>query len=192
MPSPLDPFIPRWDARERHAVRVRAPAALVYQAAVGFDLRSVPLVRAFFALRTVLMGSRAGAWHPRPFLEEMLALGWGRLEEQAGRVFVAGAECQPWVADVVFTPVPPAQFREHAPPGAVKIGWTLETRPLAPDRTELASETRVVVTDADAKERFRRYWRWARFGIIPIRWLLLPAIGRAAERSYRHVDVVAR
>ena len=29
-----------------------------------------------------------------------------------------------------------------------------------------------------------RYWRWARFGIIAIRLLLLPAIRRAAEREW--------
>jgi hypothetical protein len=29
-----------------------------------------------------------------------------------------------------------------------------------------------------------RYWRWARFGIIAIRLLLLPAIRREAERRW--------
>jgi hypothetical protein len=42
-----------------------------------------------------------------------------------------------------------------------------------------------VATDAPARARFRRYWRWARFGIVSIRLLLLPAVRRAAERQWR-------
>ncbi|MGH7681237.1 MAG: hypothetical protein ACRENN_04545 [Candidatus Eiseniibacteriota bacterium] len=34
--------------------------------------------------------------------------------------------------------------------------------------------------------RFRRYWRQFGAGIVFIRWLLLPAIRRDAERRYRH------
>jgi hypothetical protein len=41
-----------------------------------------------------------------------------------------------------------------------------------------------VATDAGARLKFRRYWRWARFGIVAIRLLLLPAIRRAAERRW--------
>ncbi|HET9325310.1 MAG TPA: hypothetical protein VFQ05_00900 [Candidatus Eisenbacteria bacterium] len=32
--------------------------------------------------------------------------------------------------------------------------------------------------------RFRSYWRWARFGIVTIRILLLPAIRRETERRW--------
>ena len=49
----------------------------------------------------------------------------------------------------------------------------------------LATETRAVATDAEARARFRRYWRWARFGIVAIRWFMLPAIRREAERAWR-------
>jgi hypothetical protein len=41
-----------------------------------------------------------------------------------------------------------------------------------------------VATDAEARRRFRRYWRWARFGIVAIRLLILPAIRREAERRW--------
>jgi hypothetical protein len=44
-----------------------------------------------------------------------------------------------------------------------------------------------VATDAPARARFRRYWRWARFGIVAIRLLLLPAVRREAERRWRVV-----
>jgi hypothetical protein len=41
-----------------------------------------------------------------------------------------------------------------------------------------------VATDEPARTAFRRYWRWARFGIIAIRLLLLPAVRRAAEQQW--------
>jgi hypothetical protein len=42
----LDLFIPQPDIRERHETVVRAPAELVLQVARGFDMESIPLVRA--------------------------------------------------------------------------------------------------------------------------------------------------
>jgi hypothetical protein len=66
----------------------------------------------------------------------------------------------------------------------VKIAWTLEAEPLEPALTRFSHETRAVATDGEARTKFRQYWRWARFGIVSIRLLLLPAIRRAAERRW--------
>ena len=82
-----------------------------------------------------------------------------------------------------FRAVPPELFAAFAEPELVRIAWTLETRSLGPDLTELSSETRVAATDDAARRRFLAYWRWARVGIYSIRWLLLPAIRRKAETA---------
>jgi hypothetical protein len=42
-----------------------------------------------------------------------------------------------------------------------------------------------VATDAEARRKFRNYWRKFGRGIVLIRWLVLPAIRREAERRYR-------
>jgi hypothetical protein len=115
----------------------------------------------------------------------MLALGWGCLADEPGHVFVAGAACQPWQADVVFSPIAPEQFAAYAEPDQVKIAWTLEAEALGPALTRFATETRVVATDAQARAKFRRYWRRFRIGIVMIRRLLLPAIRRRAEQQWR-------
>lgn len=185
-PGPLDAFIPVADARERYALAVRAPAPLVYQLAHDFDMQSVSLVRGIFRLRERLMGSRSGIRAPRGIVEETRALGWGCLLERPGELFIGGAVCQPWLPDVVFRSVPPDQFATFAEPGQVRIAWTLEAHPLGPGLTELVSETRVAATDEAARRRFLSYWRWARVGIYSIRWLLLPAIRRQAERQAWH------
>jgi hypothetical protein len=129
---------------------------------------------------------RPAAATPRmPFVQWAESLGWGKLAERTDESVVFGAVCQPWLADVRFQPIPNAEFAAFAEPYLVKVAWTLETSQLGPGRTRLATETRVVATDATARARFLPYWRWARFGIIPIRWLALPAIRREAERRAR-------
>lgn len=186
MTLPLDSFIPLPDVQERFHTTVRAPRALVMEVATGFDLQSIPLVHAIFRLRELLM--RAGPAAPRKpqgILAEMRGLGWGLLQEEAGALVVCGAWCRPWEADVHFTPVPPEQFEGFALPDRVKIAWTLEMEALGPELTRFSHETRVVATDEEARRKFRGYWRWARFGIILIRILLLPAVRRKAERRWR-------
>ena len=184
---PLDAFIPRPDVRERHAVRVGAPAALVFETAAAFDMQSIGLVRAIFGLRERLLGARTLERRAQGFLAEIEALGWACLERREGALFVGGAACQPWLADVVFEPVPRERFAGYAEPDHVKIAWTLETEAVGPEQTRLATETRVVATDDAARARFRSYWRWARFGIVTIRWLLLPGIRTQAEARWRGV-----
>lgn len=184
--SPLAAFIPSPDVTERFGIRVRAPAALVFEVATEFDLQSLAPVRWIFRLREKLM--RAGPLPPRQpqaMLQELLGLGWGILLEQPGRLIVGGAACQPWKADVVFRAIPAAQFASYNEPDQVKIAWTLEADPIGTALTRFSSETRAVATDAVARAKFRRYWRWARFGIIAVRRLLLPAVRREAERRWR-------
>jgi hypothetical protein len=184
MPSPLDPYIPRPDVRERFHTIIRAPAALVMDTACTLDLQSLPLVRGIFWLRAVLM--RAQHREPRApqgLLAEMLSLGWSPLVREEGLI-VCGAACQPWRADAEFTPIATAAFASYDVPNEVKIAWTLETEALGPTTTRFSHETRVVATDEEARIRFRQYWRWARFGIIAIRLLLMPAVRRTAERRW--------
>jgi hypothetical protein len=184
-PALLDRFIPRPDARERFETTIRAPAALVMQVATGFDMQSLPAVKAIFRLREALLGAEAGApRRPQGILEETIGLGWGVLDEEPGRFVVCGARCRPWLADVKFSAIAPQEFADYAEADQVKIAWTLEAREVAPDVTRFAQETRAVATDAGAREKFRRYWRWARLGIVAIRLLLVPAVRRETERRW--------
>lgn len=180
------------DARERFSVVVDAPPELVYEVVTQFDMESVRLVRWILRMREKLLGSRAERRPRTGLLTGMRALGWGCLVERPGELVVCGAVCEPWLADVVFSPVPATEFAEYGAPGRVKIAWTLETHPSDGGRTRLATETRAVATDARARKRFRRYWRWARFGIVLLRRVLLPAMRREAEREWRERRAGAR
>ena len=143
---PLDRFLPHPDVRERHEILVHAPADLVLATARQLDPESIPAVRAIFSLRAWILGSR----RPRlaaGLVEKTLRLGWGILEEEEGRYFCAGAVCRPWLADVDFRPLPPADFAAYAEPGRVKIAWTLEALPEKAGWTRFATETRAAATD---------------------------------------------
>jgi hypothetical protein len=184
-PAPLDRFVPDPDVRERFETTVHAPAELVMRVASNFDMQSVAAVRAIFRMRELFLGtSGVAARRPQGILEETRGLGWGVLDQRTGRYVVCGARCQPWLPDVRFTAVEPGDFAAYSEPDQVKIAWTLEAEPIADDVTRFAQETRAAATDPQAREKFRRYWRWARFGIISIRLLLLPAVRRQAEQQW--------
>jgi len=180
-PGLLDQFIPYPHIRERHEIVIRAPAEFVMETARDFDMQSIAVVRAIFWLRAKLLGARTAARAPRGLIADMLALGWERLAEESGRYFIAGALCQPWKADVIFTPIPPGEFASFAEPDRVKIAWTIEAEPLGTALTRFATETRVVATDDAARAKFRGYWRKFGIGIVLIRRLLLRAVRQEAE-----------
>jgi hypothetical protein len=184
--SPLDPFIPNPDVRERHAVLVKAPADMVSQIARDFDMQTLPLVHAIFWLRNkVLRSAEPPPERGMGLVAATQSFGWGILVDEPGRVYVSGATCQPWLADVVFTALPPEAFAAYAVPDHVKIVWSVETEPLEPALTRLSTETRVVSTDEAARAKFRRYWRMFGIGILAIRWFMLPAVRREAEARWR-------
>jgi len=184
-PPLLDRFIAHPDVSERFETIIRAPAAVVMQVASDFDMQSLPLVKAIFWFREkALRSGSAAPRRPQGILEETKALGWGLLAEQPGRLVICGAKCQPWLANVKFSAIAPEDFEACSESAHVKIAWTLEAIELGPRLTRFAQETRVVATDEQGRTAFRRYWRWARFGIIAIRLLLLPAVRRAAEQQW--------
>jgi hypothetical protein len=182
-PGSVERFMPLADVRECHETLVHAPAALVFEVAESFDLQSLALVRLVFRARGWLLGSSEGPPPRREaLLEAMRGYGWGTLARVPGRALVMGAVTQPWLADVTFRSVRPDRFARYAEHGAVKIVWTIEAIPLGPVLTRLRTQTRVLAPDAATRARFQRYWWWARIGIRLIRWLVLPAIRREAER----------
>jgi len=179
----LDRFMPVYDVADRHRIRIAAPADITFAAACEQDLMALAPIRAIFTLRELTLGARPDASaRPRGLLALTKSLGWGVLAEEPGREVVMGAVTQPWQANVVFRPVPPADFAEFAEPDMVKIVWTLRAEPAQPSGSIFRIETRAIATDATARANFR--WYWARFspGIVLIRRLSLGLLRRNAER----------
>jgi hypothetical protein len=179
----LDRFMPDCEVREHHEVRVAAPAAVTFAAARELELQRSPLIRGIFRARELMMGATAVRGRPpqRPFLEEVLSLGWRILAEEPGRQIIVGAVTQPWQADVVFRRVPPEEFAAFDQAGYVKIAWTLDATPLGPRDSVFRTETRAMATDPESRARFRRYWTVVSPGIRLIRRETLRLVKREAE-----------
>ena len=179
----LDQFMPGYEVSERHHVHIAAPTDITFAAACEQELMSLPVVRAIFKTRELVLGAEPDtAVRPRGRLAMTKSIGWGVLAEVPGREIVMGAVTQPWYANVVFRPVPPADFASFDEPDFVKIVWTLRADPIGPRDSVFRTETRVQTTDPAARAKFR--WYWARFspGIVLIRWLSLGPLRRDAER----------
>jgi hypothetical protein len=182
----LDRFMPTYEVAERHHIRVAASADLTFAAACEQDLMALPIVRAIFKTRELVLGSEPDVVErPRGLLALTKSIGWGVLTEVPNREIVVGAVTQPWYANVVFHPLPPDEFVAFDEPDYVKIVWTLRADPTGSNESVFRTETRVATTDASARAKFR--WYWAKFspGIALIRWLSLGPTRRDAERHAR-------
>jgi hypothetical protein len=179
----LDCFMPVYDVVERHHIWVDAPAAVTLIAAREQDLFRLPLVRAVFKTRELVMRATPDERpQPRGLFAATQALGWGVLAEQPDREFVVGAVTKPWEPNVTFQALPPDQFAAFSQPGFVKIAWTLRADPVGDTSSIFRTETRAVATDRTARDRFRRYWALVSPGIALIRRLSLAPLKRDAER----------
>jgi len=184
----LDRVMPRYDIVERHHVRVAAPARVTFTAASELALMQSWPVRLIFRARERIMGATPQpSSAPQPFLSLAQSIGWGVLAETSGSQVVMGAVTQPWLADVVFRPLPPEEFVRFSEPGYVKIAWTIRADPLGDSHSVFRTETRAIATDPPARARFRRYWSLASPGIILIRWLMLNPVKTAAELRAREL-----
>ncbi len=180
----LDRFIPDPEVIEHHHIAIDAPAETVLATAKRMQLLDSPVIRAVFKLRQLAMGGEPDTRpHPSALLEQMQSIGWVMLAERAGREVVLGAVTQPWLAAPVFRSIPAGEFETFAEPGYVKIAWTLHADPIDDTHSFFHTETRVSTTDAESRERFRRYWSYVAPGVELIRVAMLRPLKRACERQ---------
>ena len=187
-PDPLlDRFIPEYEVREQHDVRVQAPAWMTYRSALALNIHDSSIIRAIFRGRELLLRAEHHAAPPveTPFLEQMITLGWGVLAEEQGREIVLGAITKPWEPNPRFAPIPAVEFATFSLPNSVKIAWSVSVERLTDSESIFRTETRVRTTDAEARRRFRRYWALVFPGVRLIRREALRLVKTAAEDACR-------
>jgi hypothetical protein len=180
----LDRFMPVFDVVERHRIAVRAPAAATLAVARDMKLSSLPIVRAIFKGRELLLRAEPDRRQQPPgLIAEVLSLGWVILAELPEREVVVGAVTKPWEPNVTFRSVAPDAFAAFDEPGYVKIAWTLRADPTKTGSI-FRTETRAVATDSFARAMFRWYWSLLSPGIMLIRRLSLGPVKKEAERAH--------
>jgi hypothetical protein len=179
----LDRFMPVYDVVDRHRIRVEAPAAVTLDVAQELELSDLPVVRAIFKCRELLLRARPdNRTRPKGLLDDMLSLGWSVLAEIPGREIVVGSVTRPWEPNVTFRSIPSTDFASFAEPNYVKIVWTLRADPIGDRASVFRTETRALATDGAARMKFRRYWSLVSPGVRLIRRLMVRPLKRAAER----------
>lgn len=196
----IDHYLPRWDVRECHHIRVAAPAERVYAALGDTDLGEALPVRLLLGARSLagaLMegwtGARSLAARARApiTLRTFEARGFRRIAERRPTELVIGLEGRFWRPDGDLR-TPPAESFASAPPaaGTARAVWNFALTSLPDGTTDLATETRVLCADGAARRRFLPYWVLIRPASGLIRRYMLRAVRLAAERVT--VDVDAR
>lgn len=178
----LDRFMPLYDVVERHHIEVAAPADVTFETARNLNGLAVPIARALFKVRDVVMrASPPEIELPHHLVDAMQAIGWRVLAELRDRELMIGAVTKPWEAVPVFRGVSPLEFVSFAEPGYVKIVLALRADPVSEHASIFRTETRAVATDNASRVRFRRYWALVSPGVALIRRGLLVPVKAAAE-----------
>jgi hypothetical protein len=188
----IDRFMPAFDVVDRHHTEVHAPAAITLAAAREMDLFRLPLVRAVFKARELILRARPVPPPPRGLVAAAQSLGWVLLAEVPGRELVFGAVTRPWQANVTFRSIPAASFAAFNEPDYVKITWNLRADAIDASRSIFRTETRAVATNGSARTKFRRYWSFFAPGIAVIRRMSLGPVKTDAERRARTRVKLAR
>jgi hypothetical protein len=174
----IDQWLGDYQYREHHSIEIRAECGDAYQALNNIDLGDSRLVRFFFALRGVPMGTADGqsGLPMRAFLDNFTLL-----DAKAPEELLVGAIGRFWRVDGGGVAVSADRFRDFTDPGVAKLVMSFATQPIDPGRTRLSTETRIFCTDGAARRRFRVYWYLIRPASGLIRREMLRLTKRRAE-----------
>lgn len=172
--KPLDDFLPAYEFSERHSIAIDAPAARIDAALRTVSLSDIPVARALWRLRR--LGKPYGD-SARPFVS-------GEppgvvLEDVPAEGIVLGLTGQFWrlrAGRDRDKPTTVEGFLTYARPDTCKAVVDFRV-----GDARLSTETRVHVSDPEARRKFRRYWLVIRPFSGLIRILLLRAARKRAE-----------
>ena len=189
----IDDYLPYWDVRERHRIRVAASPERVFAALGDTDLAAAPIVRLLLGARALpgaLMRGGAGMRSLARRVRAPITLrsfeerGFTRLAERAPTELVIGLEGRFWRPDGDLSTPPAATFASTPPAaGTARAVWNFTLAPTGDGTTDLTTETRVLCADDATRRRFVPYWLLIRPGSGLIRRCMLRAVRRAAERG---------
>lgn len=183
----LERFIPAFEFREVHSIRVRALPSRVFQAIRAVEPGDIPGFRTLFLLRAIparLTGQQVPFQRREPLYLQALNSGFVLLGEVTDQELVLGLIGQFWRLRGGITPQisGPQDFLAFSRSGFAKaaINFYVEQHG---DLSEVRTETRVHAMDIDARTRFARYWALISTGSGYTRVKWLRAIRRCAERG---------
>ena len=174
----IDEFLPRWDVRERHHIKINAPAPIVSAAARRMDLRGSYLTNLLFKMRGIPASAEFA-------LDDLLKMNFVLLGETEGKELLLGLTGKFWQPSGDLVRIAPDRFVQFNEPGYAKAVWNFSLDEITNGAVRLNTETRVLCTDAASRRRFRLYWFFIGAFSSLIRREMLSAIKSAAESNCR-------
>ncbi|HEY7993362.1 MAG TPA: hypothetical protein VID24_04095 [Candidatus Eremiobacteraceae bacterium] len=184
----LDHFMPVYEVDEQKDLAVGAPWTNTFAAECRMDLRNSAVIRSVLEDRDRILGATPdpqASGEPSAFVAQAISYGFGVLAEDPGHEIILGAVSRPWEQNVAFQSMPPQAFAGYQSGGYAKIIWTLDAEPTGPSTSIARTVTRVETTDADSRDKFRRYWSTISPGLALIRSQALDLVRADAEHSYQ-------
>jgi hypothetical protein len=182
----LDEWMPRWQVRERHALRIAAAPARVFAAIHEVRADEIVLFRTLTAIR------RCGGKGPesilnapeqKPLLDVATQTTFLLLTNEAPRELVVGTVIAAPRAMWHVERLEPELFRNTLPPGVVLATMNFLVTPADGGGSTVVTETRINANSKLALRRFGVYWRLIHPGSDLIRRMWLRAIAQRAERG---------
>ncbi|WP_431044787.1 hypothetical protein ACQUSR_24615 [Streptomyces sp. P1-3] len=174
----LDRLLPSYHFRSRFQRRVAADPDTTWRAYQELTTEELPFLRALMRVRG-LGRVRLRGPVSRAFPVPRLTI--GPYEEVRGR---AAKYWRLRAPAARISHRDPEAFRELREPGWAKAAMGVQVVPDG-DGSVLSAETRVLCTDGRSRAAFTAYWVLIAGGAALIRWELLRATARRAERQAR-------
>jgi hypothetical protein len=168
----IDDFMPRFDFKETHDIKIYATAEQVFRAAHEIDFCESWVVRWLMRLRGMSAGKMT--------LRELRKTIFEKLGESENREILLGLAGKFWTPMGNLQKIDASNFREFNEKGFAKATWNFwldETK----GETRLTTETRIECMDAESRKSFGFYWTFIQPFSALIRKEMLRLIKRKAE-----------
>lgn len=182
--SRIDEFAPEFQFRERHDIRIEAPAERVYAAIRSVTANEIAL---FQTLTWIRRFGRPGpesimnAPERQPILDVAVKGGFMVLADDPPREVVVGtAVIVPRGFRLEGTPTPQL-YKDVRQPGFAKATMNFLVEPEGRSACRVVTETRIFATDPSTLRRFTSYWRVIYPGSAILRVTWLRAVKARAE-----------
>ena len=169
----IDSFLPEYDFKETHDIKIRATAETVFRALNEVDLCESAVIRWLFRVRRLPTRGMT--------LREMRRLRFEVLGESENRELLLGLAGKFWTIKGDMRKINSQNFREFNEKGFAKAVWSF-TLDEAVGEICLTTETRVKCLDAESRKKFGFYWTFIQPFSALIRKEILRGIKQRAEK----------
>lgn len=171
----IDKFMPKYDFKETHHIKIQATRADVFRALNKIDLCDSFIIRTLFFLR--------GLPTRKMKLSEMKKMRFETLGKIENEEVLLGLAGKFWKIKGELQKVNSSNFREFDTEGFAKATWNFSLDGKG-DETRLTTETRIECLGEESRKSFGFYWNFIQPFSGIIRMEMLKAVKRNAERKF--------